>query len=245
MTEMVTLYQFPRPKTVPNLGFFCLKVKTFMRITSIPYKIEAVLNPAIAPKGKLPYIAHQGQNIPESSHIIEYLKLKFSVTIDNDLSAEQLAIGHAICIMLEERLRWCIVYSRRVDNRYAPTFKDISSELISFPISIIFPLLIAKSRKRIAATLNSNGIGKFTPEEIYTFGQQDLDALTTILGDKLYLFGDKPSSYDAVIYAFLANLIDVPMECPLNTFARDRQSLRDYCQRMKSDYFSDLNLISN
>ena len=102
--------------------------------------------------------------------------------------------------------------------------------------------VIKQSRKRIATTLESNGIGKFTPEEIYEFGNQDIDALTTILGDKPYLFGDKPSSYDAVVYAFLANLIDVPMECPLNTFARDRKTLRNYCQRMKSNYFSDLNL---
>ena len=34
------------------------------------------------------------------------------------------------------------------------------------------------------------GIGKFTPEEIYTFGKKDLEALVTILGNKPYFFGD-------------------------------------------------------
>lgn len=60
MPETITLYQFPRPKMVANLGFFCMKVEVFMRITSIPYQIEEILNPALAPKGKLPYIIHQG-----------------------------------------------------------------------------------------------------------------------------------------------------------------------------------------
>ena len=145
--------------------------------------------------------------------------------------------------MLEERLRWCIVYSRWLDERYAPAFQNMIREFIPSSLKIILPLLTAKSRKRIAKALALNGISQFTPEEIYAFGQQDLTALTTILGDKPYLLGDKPSSYDAIAYGFLANLIDVPIDCSLNTFARDRQTLRDYCQRMKKTYFADLDRI--
>ena len=240
MAETVFLYQFPRPRAVANLGFFCLKVETLIRMTAIPYEIKTVINTAQAPKGKLPYIVHQGQKISDSSHIIDYLRLQFALTIDDDLSAEQLAIGHAVSTMLEERLRWCIVYSRWLDDRYAPTFKGLLDDFISFPLKVIFPLVLANNRRRIATTLASNGIGKFTPEEIYAFGQQDIAALTAILGDKPYLFGERPSSYDAVVNGFLANLIDVPMACPLNTFARDRETLRNYCQRMKANYFADL-----
>ena len=240
MKETITLYQFPRYKTVANLSPFCMKVEVFMGITSIPYEIEAILNPAQAPKGKLPYIIHQGRTISDSSHIIDYLKSHFSLTIDDHLNPEQLAIGHAVGIMLEERLRWCIVYSRWLDERYAPIFHNMFRDFVSFPLKVIFPLLIAKSKKRIATTLNSNGIGQFTPQEIYTFGKSDIEALTTILGDKPYLLGDQPSSFDAVAYAFLANLIDVPIECLLNALARESETLRNYCQRMKSNYFSDL-----
>ena len=95
--------------------------------------------------------------------------------------------------------------------------------------------MATRNKKRIAATLNSNGIGKFTPEEVYTFGKKDIEAVATILGDKPYLFGETPSSFDATVYSFLANLIELPVECPLNTFARDRDNLRGYCQRMKSN----------
>ncbi|WP_019505478.1 glutathione S-transferase family protein [Pleurocapsa sp. PCC 7319] len=240
MPETITLYQFPRPGMVANLGFFCMKVEVFMRMTSIPYHIEEIFNPAQAPKGKLPYVIHQGQKIPDSSHIIEYLTSHFSITLNDHLNQEQLAIGHAVKIMLEERLRWCIVYSRWLDKRYSPSFQHIFLDLLPFPLRIIFPLLATKSKKRITTTLNSNGIGKFTPEEIYAFGNKDIDAVATIVGNQPYLLGEQPSSYDAIAYSFLANLIDVPIECPLNTFARDRETLRNYCQRMKSNYFSDL-----
>ena len=221
MEETITLYQFPRPNMVANLSFFCLKVEVFMRMTSIPYEITEILKPPQAPKGKLPYIIHQGQKIPDSSHIIEYLTSHFSLTLDNHLNQEQLAIGHAVSIMLEERLRWCIIYSRWIDERYWLSFKNISLDLLPVPIKIIFPILAKIEKKRIAATLNSNGIGKFSPEEIYTFGKKDIDTVATILANKSYLLGEKSSSFDAVVYSFLANLIDVPIESPLNIYARD------------------------
>ena len=217
-----------------------MKVEVFMRMTSIPYEIKEILRPSQAPKGKLPYIIAQGQKIPDSSHIIEYLTSRFSLTLDNHLSQEQLAIGHAVSTMLEERLRWCIVYSRWVDERYWLSFTNIFLNLLPVPIQIIFPILAKRKKKRIAATLNSNGIGKFSPEEIYTFGRKDIDTVATILANKSYFWGEKSSSFDAIVYSFLANLIDVPIESPLNIYARSYETLRNYCQRMKSNYFSDL-----
>ena len=239
MESTITLHQFPRPKMVPNLSFFCIKVEVFMRMASIPYQIEEQFNSGRSPKGKLPYITHQGKQIPDSSQIIEYLTSHFSLTLDNHLDREQLAIGHAIKIMLEERLRWCIVYSRWLDKRYWLTFKNISRDLLPLPLKIIFPIVAERKKRRIANTLFSNGIAKFAPEEIYAFGKKDIEALATILGDKPYLFGDLPTSYDAVAYGFLANLIDVPLECSLNNFARSSETLTNYCQRMNSKYFSN------
>lgn len=195
---MITLYQFPRPEMLANLGFFCMKVETFMRITSIPYEITETLNPACSPKGKLPYITHRGQKIADSSHIIEYLTSNFSLKIDRHLDREQLAIAHAVSIMLEERLRWCIVYSRWVDKRYQLSFKNIVREFMPLPAKTIFPLAALRKKKRIAATLNSIGIGKFTAKEIYEFGRKDIDTVATILSDKPYLLGARSSSYDAI-----------------------------------------------
>ncbi|MEM8723087.1 MAG: Tom37 metaxin N-terminal-like domain-containing protein [Cyanobacteria bacterium P01_G01_bin.39] len=164
MKEKIILCQFPRPGMVANLGFFCMKVELFMRMTSIPYVVKEILNSGQAPKGKLPYIIHQGRKIPDSSHIIEYLTSYFSLTINSHLNSEQLAIGHAISMMLEEHLRWCIVYSRWLDERYWLPFKNISLNLIPDPIKIIFPILAIRKKQRIAATLmRSFGYSDCTP----------------------------------------------------------------------------------
>ncbi|MEM8677455.1 MAG: glutathione S-transferase C-terminal domain-containing protein [Cyanobacteria bacterium P01_G01_bin.67] len=49
---------------------------------------------------------------------------------------------------------------------------------------------------------------------------EDIEVLATILSDNLYLFENKPTSYDVIAYSFLVNLIDVPHEHSLNTYAR-------------------------
>jgi len=48
------------------------------------------------------------------------------------LIPEQIAIGHAVTIMLEELLRWCVLYSRWLDDRYAPYFHNI---LVNFALA--------------------------------------------------------------------------------------------------------------
>jgi hypothetical protein len=50
--------------------------------------------------------------------------------------------------------------------------------------------------------------------------------------------GARPSSLDATAYAFLANVLWVPIESPLKAHARQRPQLEAYCRRMKEKYFS-------
>ncbi|WP_110987719.1 glutathione S-transferase family protein [Acaryochloris thomasi] len=236
MKATVTLHQFPRPSMIANLSPFCMKVETFMQMASIPYEIHETLSARQAPQKKLPYILHQDKAVPDSQQIIEYLTSTFSVRLDAHLGEEQLAIGHAIRVMLEERLRWCIVYSRWLDPVCWSAFETIVISSLSQPYRAIFPVLARQRKQKIRQTLYANGIGRFTPTEIYQFGQKDITALASILNGSTYLFGDQPSSFDATVYAFLANLIDVPIPCPLNDMARQNKRLREYCQRMRHLY---------
>ena len=46
------------------------------------------------------------------------------------------------------------------------------------------------------------GIARHHNEEVYALGKNDLDAIALLLNEKKYYFGDKPSSINAVLYAF-------------------------------------------
>ena len=63
-------------------------------------------------------------------------------------------------------------------------------------------------------------------------------ALSLLLGEQAYFLGDQPSSVDAAAYAFLANILDVPLDMPLRQAARSHANLVAYCARMRTRYFA-------
>ncbi|MBA2350336.1 MAG: glutathione S-transferase C-terminal domain-containing protein [Burkholderiales bacterium] len=85
--------------------------------------------------------------------------------------------------------------------------------------------------------LHGHGMGRHTSDEIYAIGKADIGALADLLGDRPFVMGAEPTSVDAVAYAFLANLIWVPLDTPLKRYALSRPNLEAYCQRMKSRYY--------
>jgi len=56
--------------------------------------------------------------------------------------------------------------------------------------------------KKVRAT----GIGVHTPEQIIQMGQDDLQVLTDMLGDKPFFFGDQPSIV-SFLFQFLSRLV--------------------------------------
>ena len=63
-------------------------------------------------------------------------------------------------------------------------------------------------------------------------------AIAGVLGEREFLLGGQPSTIDAAGYAFLANLLWVPVESPVRDEAREHGNLEAYCQRMKARYYT-------
>ena len=97
-------------------------------------------------------------------------------------------------------------------------------------IRAFIPQMIRKSLKK---DLISQGTGRHTRDEIYLLGKKDLEAISEILSTKSFLFGDQPTSYDACIYAFLANIIEAPIDSPLKLYLGQQTMLVAYVERMK------------
>ena len=62
----VKLYQFPPAWGLPNPSPFCMKLEVFLRLAEIPYEVVTWPDPRKAPKGKLPFIEHEGTRIADS-----------------------------------------------------------------------------------------------------------------------------------------------------------------------------------
>jgi glutathione S-transferase len=227
---MINLYQFKRYWGLPNPSPFCMKLETYLRLAKLPYKINVIQNPGNAPKGKLPFIKDEGVTLSDTSMIIEYLKKKYGDPLDEHLTSMQKAQGIAVQRMLEEHLYWIMVYSRWIEPE---GWKVISKDFFSDMPRIIRAFVPNMLRRSVKKTLYRQGIGRHSREEIYMLGKQDLTSIADLLYSQPFLFGNKPTSFDACAYAFLASILMSPVNSPLKAYASLRPELAAYCDRMK------------
>jgi glutathione S-transferase len=233
---MITLYQTPMAWGTPNLSPFCFKLEAYFRMVGLPYEVK-MAELAKAPKGKVPYVEIDGQIMGDSQFIIEYLKKKHGDTLDEKLTPEQMAIGHTIRRMLEECTYWYIVYMRWVDEAGWRAYMPVVETLV--PTVTGGPVPVAALRQKMLGILHDQGTGRHSMEEVQVLAKQDITALATLMGNKPFLLGDAPTSFDAVVYSFLVSIIANPVETDFKQHTLSQENLVRYCARFKSRFFSN------
>ncbi len=226
---MIKLYQFSPIWGLLNPSPPCMKVEVFLRLANLPYEVVTWSDPSKAPRGKLPFIEHEGRKVADSALILTYLTDAFSVTLDDHLSDEQRAVGHAVSKMLDDHLYWCGVYNRWIDPRVWP---EIRKTFFGSLPPLLRDLVAAMMQRRIAKALHLQGLGRHSPAEIYALAEAGVLSLDSLLGDKPFLFGDRPSSVDATLYAYIANALLVPFDTELQQVKTKTPRLLAYCERM-------------
>jgi glutathione S-transferase len=233
---MVILYQFERTWGIPNFSHFCCKTETYLRMAGIEYDIKTTL-PLFAPKGKLPYIEDGELKLADSRFIIRHLKTQYK-DLDQGLTPAESALSLAMQRLLEEHLFWATMYSRwqYTDANWQVTKK---AALWVLP-PVIRDLMAAYYRYRIKGQILGQGTGRHNAEEVFELGMLDIDALSECLGNKKYFLGDKPTTLDASAFGFLINTFGCPIESPLKEHGLSKDNLRNYVERIKVQYYSDL-----
>ena len=234
---MITLFQFYRVWGLPNASPFCMKVETYLRMVKLPYENKFVNNPQKSPKRKLPHIKMDGKFYSDSEMIIDELKRRFGDTLDKGLSEEQKALAVLIDLALGERLYWIMVYLRWQDNEGWEHMKETMFVKLPALAKLFVPNMI---RKYMFKQLNQQGMGRHSREEVLQLGIKNLEAMVSLLGEKKYVLGDKPTSVDATAFAFLANIIWSPLDDPFKRFALEQNNIITYCNRMWDEYYPDL-----
>ncbi len=231
----ITLYQFPTAFGLPNASPFCMKLETYLRMTGIAYTPRYGMYQLRAPKKKLPYIDDGGRIVADSHLIIDYLKATYGDPLDAALTPGERARGTAILRLLEDSLYWVLLYARWIDAAGWPLTRQAFFGALPAPLVWFVPFV---ARRSLAQQLHAQGTGRHQPQEIYATGSEDIAALSLLLGDAPYFLGAEPSSVDAAAYAFLANILDVPLDMPLRQAARSHANLVAYCARMRTRYFA-------
>ena len=221
---MLTLYSYPELFGVADNNGYGLKVFAFLRLAGIPFRHEHIFDASSAPRGQLPYIVDDGETIGDSDTIIAHLIAKYRLTIDAKLTGVQRDTDHLITRMLDD-LYWVMSYSRWKDERYWPLFRD--ALMRTHPS--LTPEGLDKAREYNAQRYYFQGIGRYAPDAAYRRGLADLQVLADLLPASGYLHGETPTSIDAGIYGFIANIHFYDIDTPLKQFVSSHANLVRHC----------------
>jgi glutathione S-transferase len=74
------------------------------------------------------------------------------------------------------------------------------------------------------------GIGRYEPAAAYERGIANLRTLAHLIPAEEYLFGARPSSIDAAIYGFTANIHFYEIDTPLRDFLAAQPNIVRHCR---------------
>jgi glutathione S-transferase len=233
VSELV-VHQLPGAWGLPSISPFCLKLDLYLRIVGIPFRAVVDATPFRGPKGKLPWIEHEGRKIGDSGLIIEYLESRFGCDANAGLSPAERAVALALRRLLEENLYWAMVYDRWMLEENWRVFREVVLGGVTGPARALVGGL---ARRGVRRQLRGHGLGLHTPDEIHAIGRRDLGAIADFLGDKPYLMGDAATEIDAVAYGLLPNILHTPIASPIQDEGLQRANLVGYLERIRSRYF--------
>jgi glutathione S-transferase len=222
---MLTLYSYPELFGVADNNGYGLKVYAFLKLTGVPFVHEHIFDASAAPRGQLPYVIDDGETIGDSETILAHLVRKYRLTVDADLAPAQRMTNLLVTRMLDD-LYWVMSYSRWKDDRYFPAFRDA----FMAQHSQINATGMNKARDYNAQRYHFQGIGRYAPDQAYARGLADLQVLADLIPADGYVHGAKPTSIDAGIYGFIANIHFFPIPTPLKAFVTTHPNLVRHCE---------------
>ena len=224
---MLTLYSYPDLFGVADNNPYGLKVYAFLKLCKLGFRHEHILDTKDAPRGQLPYLQDGDETIGDSDAIITHLIARYPLPLDDGLTASQRNTDHLIRRMLDD-LYWVMSYSRWKDDRFWPLFRDA----LLHPHPELAEADLVAARDYNFLRYRYQGIGRFEPSDAYARGLADLRTLAHLLPASGYMFGDSPTSIDAALYGFIANILFYEIPTPLRDFVRSQPHLAAYCRNL-------------
>lgn len=231
---MVELHQLPGAWGVSSVSPFCVKLEAFLRMAGVPFE-NRFGDPRKAPRGKVPWIVDDGEVIADSQRAIVHLTTRHQLKLDERLSQSERTLGHALRRMLEEGTYFGMVWLRWGEPSGWAAYRPV---LVGMAPPVIGSALMGLIRRQMLGQLRAQGTGRYSEHEKHELVIRDFAALAQALGDKPFLFGDEPTSFDATAYAFVASLLGFPVSSPARDFAEKCENLVAYKNRITARYFA-------
>jgi glutathione S-transferase len=232
---MIKLFQFPNAKDFPNYSPFCAKLEAYLKFSGLEYESIATMNLKNSPTKTFPYVELDNKLVGDSNLIIDELIQVHGDLVDNWLTKEQRIVGDGVKSILENDFVRYVIYYRWIDPVGLPQFFDRVFARSHKLVKLVVGGLLAK---RVGKKLGGfNGVMNYTSAQRLILAAKSLDTVNAILGDKEYLFGDKPSSYDAILFGIFGTLALTDIEMDLKCLSLKYPTLVGHSQNILNKYF--------
>jgi glutathione S-transferase len=227
----VVLYQAPRLWGLPNPSPFCVKVELWLRLAGVPYTSRVGL-PVRAPRGKVPWIEHEGQQIADSEEILRYLEGAFGDPLgEASRGPEERGRARLVRRTLEEGTYFLALYDRWVDDRHWPTTKAGFFERLPWPMRDILAYWV---RRGARSRCDGQGVSRYSDAQRAEMAAADWAAVSAALGDGPYLLGDRASAADCTLYGFACQAMWAPYDTAMARSVRADPRLVAYAERIRN-----------
>jgi glutathione S-transferase len=232
---MITLYGFGPYFGMPDGSPHVLKAHVLLRMADLKYSTDLSLTLDKSPKGKLPVIADAGEIVADTTFIRRHVERKYGFDFDRGLDRTERAEAWAVERLLEDHVYWVCLYMRwAIPENFAAGpahFFDGVPEPMREQVR-------AGALARVMATVQAHGIGRHDVGEIADLGMQSLEALSALLGKRLWLMGEQPCGTDATMTGMLAMLFST-LDFDLRRRALDLPNLAAYTDRAMARFFPE------
>jgi len=221
---MLTLFSYPELFGVADNNPFGLKVYAFLKLCRLPFRHEHIFDSSSAPRGQLPFLMDGDEAVGDSDTIIAHLIKRFALPIDDGLTPDQRDTILLASRMLDD-LYWVMSFSRWKDPHFWPLFRD--AILRTHPGVTLNA--VQQAQEYNFKRYHYQGIGRYEPGAAYARGLADLRVLATLLPRNGFMFGSKPTSIDATMYGFVANIYFYEIDTPLKDFVVSQSHVVAHC----------------
>lgn len=225
---------------LPTHSPFCLKAICLLEMAGQAWEPEYIQDLSTMPMGRVPVLRIGDRLIPDSHHIQEFLEEQ-GADFNPGLSADELAMSHALIRMVEESLRLGLVHDRWLDEAAWPIMRESFFAAVPAPARAE---VAAEVQEMVRSGLMSHGIAQFEPQDRLRRLTKDLDVLERQLAGKQFLFGDAPTLADAAIAPVLDMILRLPAPTGLRQAAEARHLFAPYAARVRAAIYPSMQRFS-
>lgn len=215
---------------------FVLKAEIQLQLLGVEFT-RAIADLDTVKKHKAPYVKlDDGSIIEDSTFIRFHFERALGKDLDRGLSAEQRAAAWGLERMFEDRLSFIMAHERWL---VPENFKRGPAIFFARVPEAARASVIEGVLDDLAKRQHSQGLGRHSREERMTLAARDITAAARQLGDKRYMFGDRPTALDAAAFGVLTACAAPIFDTELIGLVHEHENLRGYLGRMEAEFFRD------